>query len=101
MLVPQSQGGTPALIHDAREIPPSTTLVESAADVPSTFTASSGAVRRLVLVNNSQEDRSTVPVMDLTMLDTDSDASYNSAHNPQEALGDAEEYSLSDTATVG
>ena len=38
--------------------------------------------------------------MDMAMLDTDSDASYNSARSPQEAPGDAED-SLSDTATVG
>ena len=37
VLVPQSQGGTPASIQDARETLPSTTIVESAADVPSTF----------------------------------------------------------------
>ena len=51
VLVPQSQGGTPASIQDVRETLPSTTLVE--ADVPSTFPVSSGAVRRHVLVNNS------------------------------------------------
>ena len=51
VLVPRSQGGTPASIQDARETLPSTTLVD--ADVLSTFPASSGAVRRLVLVNNS------------------------------------------------
>ena len=40
VLVPQSQGGTPASIQDARETLLSTILVE---DVPSTFPASSGA----------------------------------------------------------
>ena len=85
MLIPQSQGGTPASIQDARETLP------SEADLLSTFPASSGAVRRLVLVSNSQDDRSTVPWMDMA---------YNSARSPQEAPGDAED-SLSDTATVG
>ena len=83
MLIPQSQGGTPSSIQDARE----TLLFE--ADFPSTFPASSGAVRRFVLVSNSQEDRSIVFSMYMA---------YNSARSPQEALGDAED-SLSDTAT--
>ena len=74
MLIPQSQGGTPTSIQDARETLP------SEVDLPSTFPASSGAVRRLVLVSNSQEDRSTVPSMDMV---------YNSARSPQEAPGDA------------
>ena len=72
MLIPQSQGGTLSSIQDARE-----TLL-SEADLPSTFPASSRAVRRLVLVSNSQEDRSTVPSMDMA---------YNSARSPQEAPG--------------
>ena len=85
MLIPQSQGGTLSSIQDARETLP------SEADLPSTFPASSGAVRRLVLVSNSQEDRSTVPSMDMA---------HNSARSPQEAPGDAED-PLLDTATVG
>ena len=36
--------------------------------IPSTIPASSGAVRRIELISNSQDVRSTVPVMDLTML---------------------------------
>ena len=85
MLIPQSQGGTLSSIQDARETLP------SEADLPSTFPASSGAVRRLVLVSNSQEDRSTVLLMDMA---------HNSARSPQEAPGDAED-PLLDTATVG
>ena len=63
MLIPQSQGGTPASIQDVRE-----TLL-SEVDLPSTFRASSGAVRRLVLVSNSQEDHSTVPSMDMVHIE--------------------------------
>ena len=51
--------------------------------MPSTVPASSGAVRRLVLVNSSNRARSTVPELDLTILDSESDvASANSAPSP-------------------
>ena len=58
-------------------------LSASSVQVPSTIPASSGAVRRLVLVNSSNHARSTVPELDLTILDSESDvASANSAPSP-------------------
>ena len=62
VLVPQSQGGMPASIQDARETLPSKTLDE--ADVPSTFPASSGAVRRLVLDNSPMAQGDVAPVQE-------------------------------------
>ena len=88
-LVPQSPGATPDSVVDVPEpyggSVDSTQMEMSASSVqvPSTVLASSGAVRRLVLVNSSNHARSTVPELDLTILDSESDvASANSASSP-------------------
>ena len=84
VLAPQSLGGTPQSVHDRD--PGSLTgghveLSVPSVHVPSTIPASSGAVRRLVLIN-SQDVRT--PVVDMTMLDTESVTdSENSAPSPQ------------------
>ena len=59
--------------------------------VLSTVPASSGAVRRLVLVRNSDDVHSTVPVIDLTMLDSESDrGSQNFVPSPHVPFGNDE-----------
>ena len=84
VLAPQSPGGTPQSVHDRD--PGSLTggqveLLVPSVHVPSTIPASSGVVRRLVLII-SQDVRT--PVIDMTMLDTESVIdSENSAPSPQ------------------
>ena len=56
-----------------------------------TVPARSGAVRRLVLVRNSEHVHNTVRVIDLTMLDSESDrGSQNSAPSPHVPVGNDE-----------
>ena len=75
VLAPQSPEGTPQSVHDRRDpVSPTGGQAElSALSVyaPPTIPATSGAVRRLVLVQNSQDVRSIAPVTDMTMVDTE------------------------------
>ena len=75
VLAPQSPEGTPQSVHDRRDpVSPTGGQAELSAPsvyAPPTIPASSGAVRRLVLVHNSQDVRSIAPVTDMTMVDTE------------------------------
>ena len=76
---------SPAMVHNAHHDTPAVAQGFSARSdpIPPTIPSSSGTVRRLVLISNSQDVRSTGPVMDLTMMDTESDTdSENSAPSP-------------------
>ena len=88
VLAPQSPGATPQSMHDGRDpVSPTRSQVElsvASVHVPSTIPASSGAVRVLVLIHTSQDIRSIAPVIDMTMLDTESVAeSEDCAPGPQ------------------
>ena len=81
------QEGTSQSVLDRDPVSPTGGQVElsvPSVHASSTIPASSGAVRRLVLIHNSQDVRSTAPVIDMTMLDIESVAdSENSASSPQ------------------
>ena len=82
--VPTTVKEVDVTMHDGSSLGPSEQVL-------STVPASSGAVRRLVLVRNSEDVHSTVPVMDLTMLDSESDrGSQNSAPSPHVPVGNDE-----------
>ena len=71
-------------MHDGSSLAPSEQVL-------STAPASSGVVRRLVLVRNSEDVHSTVLVMDLTMLDSERDrGSQNCAPSPHVPVGNDE-----------
>ena len=68
----------PAVVHETREVDSADVVSLSPAQafsarsdpISPTIPVSSRALRRLVLINNSQDVRSNVPVMDLRMMDT-------------------------------